>query len=298
MADSGMHGDCPRGRVAVLGTGIMGAPMARHLREQGHAVAAWDRDPERLVALASDGVQSCRTAQEAVASADVVVTMLTDAEVTREVADDAFGSFDGLWIQSATVGLDGTRALLELAGERGITMVDCPILGTRSSAEAGALTALASGPAEVEPLCRSTIDAYCRSVLWLGEAGRGSRLKLVMNNWVLGLTTLTAETIALAEGLGLPGQRFLDIVRDGPLDVEQAHIKGAMMQQADYPAALPLRLAAKDARLIAAAAEEAGLDLPLGRAVAALMTRAEGTGDGDEDFAAVYRAVATTRASE
>lgn len=280
------------GPVAILGTGIMGGAIARQLVRRGHQVRAWDIDEDRLGQLAADGVPTVTTSAEAVDGARVLITMLTDADTTETVAAPAFGTFSGVWIQSATVGIDGTERLLALADRHGVTMVDCPLLGTKSTAEAGELVALASGPPEVEDLCREVLNAYSRRVLWLGAAGLGSRMKLVMNKWVTGLTALTAETVALAEGLGFAGGDFLALIEGGPLDVTQAHIKGAMMQRREFSPALALQHAAKDADLIAAAALAAELDLPLGRATAGIYRRACDAGYGDEDMAAVFRVLA------
>ena len=280
------------GPVAIFGTGIMGTPIARRLVSCGREVRAWDIDRDRLGHLSGDGVLTFATGAEAAAGAQVLITMLTDADTTERVIASAFGAFSGVWIQSATVGIDGTERLLALADRHMVTLVDCPLLGTKSSAEAGELIALASGPREAESLCRPVLDAYTRRVLWLGEAGLGSRLKLVMNNWVIGLTALTAETIALAEGLGFVGDDFLKLIEGGPLDVKQAHIKGAMMQRGDFTPALALRHAAKDADLIAAAALRCDLELPLGRATAGVYQSACEAGYGDEDMAAVFRLLA------
>lgn len=281
-------------RVAVLGTGIMGGPIAAHLAASGRRVTAWDGDAARREALRDRGVTPCASAAEAVSDAQVVVTMLSDADATATVCAEAFDDFAGLWIQSATVGADGITRLADLADEKGVAIVDSPMLGTRSTAEAGALVALASGPADSEQMARAVLDAYSRQVLWVGEAGRGSELKLVVNNWVIGLTALTAETIALAEGLGFSGDDFLRLIAGGPLDVEQARIKGEMMQSRTFPPALPLRHAAKDARLIQRAALDAGLDLPLAAAVAQSLAHACSLNLADEDMAALFLTLGRT----
>ena len=276
-------------RIAVLGTGIMGAPIARHLSTAGHEVSAWDIDAERLSALGEQGVHVAGGPEEALAGADVLVTMLTDADTTASLVRSLLDRFSGTWIQSATVGLEGTDSLLELARLAEVVMVDCPMLGTRSSAESGELTALASGPEDRRVLVTEVLSACTRRVLWLGEAGRGSRLKLVMNNWVIGLVGLTAETIALAHGLGFSAEDFLGLIAGGPLDVAQAHIKGEAMERGEFEPALPLRHAAKDAELIRAAAHDAGLTLPIADAHVEAFMRAVRDGHGDEDMAAVIR---------
>jgi 3-hydroxyisobutyrate dehydrogenase len=285
-------------RIAVLGIGIMGGPIARHLSAAGHEVSAWDIDAERLGALGEHGVHPAGGPDEAVAGADVLITMLTDADTTASLVGALLDRFTGTWIQSATVGLEGTDSLLELARQAEVAMVDCPMLGTRSSAESGELTALASGPEDSRALVTEVLGACARQVLWLGDAGRGSRLKLVMNNWVIGIVGLTAETIALAHGLGFSAEDFLGLIAGGPLDVAQAHIKGEAMERGEFAPALPLRHAAKDAGLIRAAAHDAGLTLPIADAHAETFMRAVRAGHGDEDMAAVIRVLERAATSD
>jgi len=127
--------------------------------------------------------------------------------------------------------------------------------------------------------------------MWLGPAGQGTRLKLVVNSWVLALTTATAEAIALADGLGLDPKRFLDTIEGGPLDVAYAHVKGGAMIKREFPVAFPVDGAAKDARLILDAGQTAGLELRLADAVATQMEIAAKAGHGRDDMAAVWYAV-------
>jgi 3-hydroxyisobutyrate dehydrogenase len=273
----------------------MGSPMARHVARSGYDVRAWDINLENLATVAAAGVITCATANEATAGADVVITMLTDYAVVYEVmagAQDALDGFSGLWIQSTTVGLDGTRELAALAVQAGVTFVDAPVLGTKPAAEAGALIVLGSGPSDVERQCRAIFDAFSARVLWLGPAGAGSRLKLIMNGWIIGLTTLTAETLALCVGLGIAPSTFYEMIDGGPHDLPQLHVKGdAMLAREFLPPTLPLRLAAKDARLIVAAGNEAGITLLLADAVAQQLERALNAGHGDEDYGAVWYSV-------
>ncbi len=281
----------PAMRVAVLGTGLMGAPIARRLHAAGFEVSTWDIDPERGRALADFGLVTCASAREATEGSEAVVTMLPDYQATVDVMageNRALEGFGGLWIQSATVGLEGTRLLGALAENAGVAFADCPLLGTSGAADEGALTALFSGPSDAHELSRTVLEAFCAQILWLGDSGRGSSLKLVMNGWILGLTTLTAEAIALSVGLGFEPATFLEMLRGGPFDVAQAHLKGSAMIGENFDASLPLRWAAKDARLIVDAGHEAGIDLLVADAVARHFERSRDAGHGDEDYSAVW----------
>jgi 3-hydroxyisobutyrate dehydrogenase len=277
--------------VAVLGTGIMGAPMARNLAGAGHDVRAWNRTAERAQPLAADGVTVAGSVAEAVAGADVVLTMLSAADAVLAVAADALPAMDddAIWLQASTIGLEATQRAAGLARERGVAYVDAPVLGTKAPAEAGQLVILASGPPEALARCRPVFEAVGARTLEVGEAGAGTRLKLVVNGWVLAVTQATAETVALAEALGVGAERFFEAVDGGPLDLPYARAKAALMADDAFPASFALALAAKDAGLVADAAEQAGADVPVARAVAGRLREAADAGQGDEDMAATYR---------
>jgi 3-hydroxyisobutyrate dehydrogenase len=131
-------------------------------------------------------------------------------------------------------------------------------------------------------------DAVAARTWWLGEAGSGQRLKLVANTWVLALVEGLAETLVLAEGLGVPPQSFLDVIAGGPLDSGYAQLKGKGMIERSFPPAFPLRHAAKDLRLIKEAAGRHELEVPLIDAVAARFAQGVQAGHGDLDMSATF----------
>ena len=279
-------------RIAVLGTGIMGAPMARNLAAAGHEVSAWNRSREKATPLAEHGVSVAGSVAEAVAGAEVVVTMLADAPAVEAVADDeALGALDGgVLAQMSTIGLAATERLAQRAAAAGVPFVDAPVSGTKQPAEQGTLLVLASGPEDVRARVAPVFDAVGAKTVWLGEAGSGQRLKLVLNTWLLGMTEALAEAIALAEGLGVDPRTFLETIDGAPIGAPYAQLKGPMMIDGEFPPAFPLDLAAKDAGLALEAAEQAGLRLGALAAVAAQMRRASADGHGDEDMAATIHA--------
>ena len=204
-------------RVAFLGTGIMGAPMARNVRAAGHEVSAWNRSREKAEPLAQDGVTVAASVAEAVAGADVVVTMLADAQAVEAVAEEALGALDGaVLVQMSTIGLAATDRLAERAEAAGVAFVDAPVSGTKQPAEQGKLVVLASGPEAVRERVDPVFDAVGAKTVWLGEAGSAQRLKLVLNTWLLGLTEALAEAIALAEALGVDPRTFLETIDGAP----------------------------------------------------------------------------------
>ena len=280
-------------KVAVLGTGIMGAAMARNLLAEGMEVSAWNRSREKAEPLQQVGAEVADTQADAARGADFLLTMLADADAVEEaVAGDVLPALaeGGVWLQMSTVGEDGTKRLAETANECGVDFVDAPVLGTRQPAEQGQLVVLASGPEEVRERSQQVFDAVGSKTVWLGEAGAGSRLKLVINNWIVGLLGVLAETVALARSTGVDPARFLETIEGGPLGLPYAQLKGNMMIDDDFPTSFSARLARKDTGLVLDTAEANDLEMPIARAVAARFDEAIQAGHGEEDMAAVYRA--------
>jgi 3-hydroxyisobutyrate dehydrogenase len=285
--------------VAVLGTGIMGAAMARNLLKSGMQVRAWNRSREKAEPLVGDGAEISDTPVEATRDADFLLTMLPDADVIEEVLGEGVLpalAEDALWLQMSTVGEAGNARLVRLAQEAGVAYVDAPVLGTKASAEGGQLVVLASGPERVRERCERIFGAVGRETVWLGEAGEGSRLKLVLNNWIVGLLGVLAETVALARATGVDPQKFLQTIEGGPLGLPYAQMKGKMMVEEDFPTSFSARLARKDAGLVLEAAENHGLSMEIAEAVVARFDEAIEAGHGEEDMAAVYEAARPDRA--
>lgn len=280
--------------VAVLGTGTMGAPMARHLTERAFGeVRVWNRSREKAEPLAEHGCVVADDVAGAVTGADAVVVMVADGDAVLAVLAEALPAMaeGAILVQTSTIGLEATEKVALAALELGVTLLDAPVLGTREPAEQGELVILASGPEAAINRCGGIFEAIGKKTLRLGEAGAGSRLKLVLNAWIVSLTESLAETLALAATLDVEPKAFLRAIRGGPLDAGYAHAKGGLMAERSYePASFALSLAAKDARLVLEAAARADLTLPVVEAVAAQMERAAEAGFGEQDMAATYEA--------
>ncbi len=291
--------------LAFLGTGVMGLPMARNLNDAGFAVHAWNRTPERSRPLRSDGIQVYEDPAAAAGECPIIVTMLSDAETVLDVAGRALGADgaatadgDRVWIQMSTIGGPGTERCEELADDRGVTFVDAPVLGTRAPAEQGQLIILGSGPESARPAADPVFAAVGGRTIWLGESGAGSAAKVMINSWVIGIVGVLAETITLAEGMSVDPQVFFDAIEGGALDLPYARLKGPPMVQRSFDdVSFALSLARKDAELVLAAADEAGLELPMMQGALARLRRAEADGHGDEDMAATYWASASSARS-
>jgi 3-hydroxyisobutyrate dehydrogenase len=296
--------------VAVLGAGgTMGFPMARNIARAGIPVRAWNRSRQKAEPLAQDGAFIADSPAEAARGAGIVLTMLADEDAVVAAMDgphgalsalpganaegggsqtgDPNGPYRVLWLQMSTIGDAATRRCAELADRRGVGFVDAPVLGTRQPAEERKLVILESGPAEARPRIKPVFEAIGQRTIRVGEAGAGSRLKLVTNNWVLAVVEAGAETVAMAEGFDLDPHLFFQAIEGGTLDLPYLRMKGKAMMERDFPPAFRLKLAAKDARLTRDATREHGLDLPLVDAIAQRL--ADGVkSHGDEDFSATF----------
>lgn len=273
--------------IAVLGAGgTMGRPIARNLAEAGFQVRAWNRTRDRVEPLAEDGVAVAETPAEAAEGAEVVLTILSDADAVVASASEALRS-GVTWLQMSTIGIAGTERCAELAEEPGATLVDAPVLGTKAPAEQGELVILASGPDDVRGRLEPIFEVIGKRTMWLGDAGAGTRLKVVVNSWILAVVEALGETMALAEGIDLRPELFLEAISGGPLDLPYAQVKGKAIIDRDFEPAFKLELAAKDAALVEEAAERHGLDLPL---VSAIRQRFEEGKEahGEKDMAATY----------
>ncbi|MGW2565260.1 NAD(P)-dependent oxidoreductase [Streptomyces sp. NPDC001537] len=278
--------------VGVLGTGIMGAAMARNLARAGHAVRAWNRTRAKAEPLAADGAHIADTPAEAVQGADVVLTMLYDGPATLDVMRQAAPALrpGAAWVQSTTAGIEAIPHLAAFAAEHGLVFFDAPVLGTRQPAEAGQLTVLAAGPVEGRAAVEPVFDAVGARTMWTGDvAGGATRLKLVANSWVLAATAAAGEVLALSRALDVDPQNFFDLIAGGPLDMGYLKVKaGLVLDDKLSPAQFAVDTAAKDARLIVEAGQRNGVRLDVAAATAERMERAAAQGHGDEDMAAAY----------
>ena len=279
----------------MLGAGgIMGQAMAANLARSGFDVRAWNRSRAKAEILALDGAFVAGTPAEAADGADVVLTMLADLEAVAAAMDGRQGAIaamdpGSIWLQMSTIGEAGTGRCAELAAKHEVAFFDAPVLGTRLPAEQRKLVILASGPAtsSLRDLVQPIFEALGRKILWLGPAGAGSRLKLVLNAWVLTVVEAGAEIIALAEALGLDSHLIFDALEGSNLDLPYLRLKGESMTRRDFEPAFRLSLAAKDAALVDDSARRAGLDLPLLKTLSDRL--AEGAKQhGDKDMSATY----------
>ena len=275
--------------VALLGTGTMGAGMARNIAAAGLDLRVWNRHRDRAEPLA-DLATVADTAAEAVEGADVVITMLYDAASVLDVMESVREALTPgvVWLQQSTIGVDGTERAVQLADDLGVVLVDAPVLGTKQPAIDGALVVLASGPDDAQERVAPVLDAIGSRTMWVGAAGAGTLLKLVVNHWVFTVLEGVAETLALARTLDLDPTLFLDAVKGGGLDAPYVQMKGRAMLDGAFDPAFALSGAHKDSELILEAARAAGFDPGLLPVITEHLGRGVDAGHGDLDMAATY----------
>ena len=281
--------------VAVLGTGIMGSAMARNLAAAGLLTTVWDRSPSATASLSDAGALVAASPEEAIRAARLVITMLPTAAVVESVifgggAAEAF-TRGAVWAQMGTLGVAATS---EIAGRLGqlrpdVMFVDAPVSGSKGPAEAGQLLILASGPREADDIVRPAFSAIGRKTVWLGEAGQGSRMKLVVNAYMSTLIEGVAEALELASQLGIDDVRLAEAIEGGPLDAPIADAKLHKMARGDFAPEFPLEWALKDVDLAIAAADSG--TLPLLAALSRQWRVAVDAGHGREDVSAARLAL-------
>ena len=286
-------------RVGMLGAGLMGSAMGRRMLEQDIEVIAWDRTTAHVNALEAAGGQVAGSPEDVLASASTVITMLPTAEIVLDVVEPLLANWpEGtVWLQMSSVGASEADGLTRVAQQHDVTIVDAPVSGSTHPALEGRLTILASGPDSVREHLQPVFAALGSRVMWVGEAGMGSRLKLAANHWMVASVTAVAETMHLCEALGLDQRPFVELLEDGPLGSPYIREKLVEMRSRDYPAGFPVRLALKDLELVgeveaASAAEMPVLDVIRERFSVAAREHA------DEDLAAVYEVAWRARRSD
>ena len=281
--------------TAILGTGIMGSAMARNLLAAGLPTTVWDRSPSVTAPLSEAGARVAASPEDAVNGASVVITMLPTADVVNSVIFDggvatAFAE-DAVWAQMGTIGVTATTQIAGRLGELrpDVMFVDAPVSGSKGPAEAGQLLILAAGPPAAETIVSPVFSAIGRKTVWLGPAGQGSRMKLVVNAYMSILIEGVAEALELADRLGVDSAALAEAIEGGPLDAPIADAKLHKMEEGDFAPEFPLEWALKDVDL--AIDVVGGEPPPLLAALSRQWRAAVDAGHGREDVSAARLAL-------
>lgn len=282
-------------RIGFLGTGLMGAPMARRLAGAGFAVSAWNRSREKATALADAGITAVDQPAEVARDARAVIGMLSSDDACRDVllgdggvlAAMAPGS---ILIVMSSISVPMARELAGAAAARGVACLDAPVSGGVAGAEAGTLAIMVGGDAAVFEDARDILRPMGRPVR-IGPVGTGALAKLANQMIVAGTITLVAEAFVLAEQGGADPARLREALAGGFADSIILQRQGQRMIVGDFVPGGPAKYQIKDSGAALALAGEVGLDLPVARLVDGLFRELVAAGDGELDHSALIRQV-------
>lgn len=273
-------------RIAFLGTGLMGAPMARRLLGAGFEVSVWNRDPRKAEALAAHGARVCSTPADAVAKADIVFTMLSDGKAVGEVLFapavlDALPQ-GAIVVDTSSIAPQIAREHAARLAERGIAHLDAPVSGGVVGAEAGTLAIMAGGDAHIVAQLTAVFAALGR-VTHVGPSGAGQVCKLA-NQQIVAITIgAVAEAMMLVEAGGASREKFREAIRGGFAESRILELHGKRMVDRTFQPGGPSRLQLKDLNAVAAMADALSLTLPLTTEVRAAFAAFVEDGHGDTD---------------
>jgi 3-hydroxyisobutyrate dehydrogenase len=281
--------------VAILGIGAMGHGMAASALRAGIPTIVWNRSMEATRDLAELGAQVAGSATDAARRAAIVVTMVTDAEAVVSIAQDqgmlAAMPRGAIWAQMSTIGVAGTDQVAAIAGagRPDVTLLDAPVSGSKGPAERGELMIFASGPGAARPRVAPLFDALGQRTIWVGEAGAGTRLKLVANTWLSFANEAVAASVALARQLGLATETVRDALGGGPLVSPWQAAKLPRIAEGEFSAQFALSLALKDVHLALEAAGDGRF--PVLACLAREWQQAVDQGLGEQDLTVVTRTI-------
>ncbi|WP_322906937.1 NAD(P)-dependent oxidoreductase [Paenibacillus campi] len=280
-------------KLAWIGTGHMGLPMARNLLKAGYSVQVYNRTEAKAEALTQDGATLCPSPGAAVAAADTVFIMLTKGDSVQAVLEGKAGILQHIragacLINMSTISPDEARAFASMAAEAGATYVDAPVSGTVAPAEQGQLVILAGGQTDVVQRCQPYFDVLGKHTIHFGEVGAGSSAKLAIN-LMLGVTMQgIAEALVIGEHAGLKRAQLLEMIGQSAVATPLLNAKQSMLLQEQFPAAFMVSLLSKDLGLLVDEARKKDVELPLAAAASRTFAEAVEHGKGELDMAAIW----------
>jgi 3-hydroxyisobutyrate dehydrogenase-like beta-hydroxyacid dehydrogenase len=281
-------------RVAVIGLGTMGAPMARHLLANGHEVTVHNRTREKELPLAEAGASRAASPAEAACTAEAVLTCVSDTPDLEAVVLGPGGVAEtlpagGVVVDCSTVSPSATAAIAEQLLERGIGMVDAPVSGGSEGAERGTLTIFVGGREDDVAKARPVLEAFGSRITHLGPPGSGQTAKAVNQVMIAGTYATVGEGIALAEAAGLPLDRLVEALSAGAAASWVLENRSGNMINQTYPLGFRVSLHRKDLGIAVDESRRLGLDLAVSELVAGQEDELVAEGHGDEDVSALAR---------
>ncbi len=284
-------------KIGFIGIGIMGSRMANNLLKNNYDLIVYNRTKEKADSLIKEGAQWKNSPLEVAKNSDIIFTMLSNPEAVREVALGEKGFLHGmkkktLWIDCSTVSPSFSKEMAKKSFEKGIRFIDAPVAGTKLPAEKGELIFFVGGNKkdfeEVKPL----LEKMGKKVIYLGEAGKGTSMKMVVN-LMLGVAMASfSEAMVLGESLGFNKETIFNTLLGGAVTAPYLSSKREKFEKDLYEADFPLQWMHKDLKLISETAEENNVSVHTVNAVKKEFANAEKKGFGDMDFSALYKFLA------
>ena len=280
-------------RVAFLGLGIMGRAMAANLVKAGHQVAAWNRTPGKQV----PGARMASSPKDAAQDAEVVWMCVSDTAAVEQVlfgADGVCGAegdsgqlaAGAIVVDSSTISPSATLRFAERLRARGHDYVDAPVTGSKIGAENGQLIFIVGGPEQTLARLQPLFDAMGKTVMRMGDVGKGQSAKLAMNLMIALIYEGFAEGLTLATKLGVQPEKLVELIQVSMVRSGVVDYKAPFVLQGDFSPNFPLRLMHKDIHLMLDAAKELRVKLPALETVEEIYEIATEEGYADLDFAA------------
>jgi len=280
--------------VGFVGLGVMGSALSGHLLRAGYEVVGYDTAPQRLAEHAERGGLRAASPAEVAAQAQIVVTSLPSAGALAEVThgDDglaAWGAAGLIVLETSTLPIEVKQDARQFLGERGISLLDCPLSGTGEQARRGDVIAYLSGDDAAKERAAPVVAAMTRACHDVGPFGSGSKMKFIANLLVTVHTLAAAEALLLARRAGLDLATVLEAVGDGAGTSKMFEIRGPLMVEENYPASsMPAALFGKDIQIITDFAGQVGAPTPLFSLASVFHRAALAQGRGSEDLACLY----------
>jgi 3-hydroxyisobutyrate dehydrogenase len=280
-------------KVAFLGLGIMGRPMAGHLARAGFDLTVWNRTASRAEEFAAEhGARAAATPAEAAAGADAAITMVPDTPEVEAVLLGEDGVAEGLGagaltIDMSTIAPSASRSIAERLGERDIAFLDAPVTGSRPKAEDGTLTIMVGGPEEDFARARPLFEAMGEKIVHVGPHGHGELAKVINNTLAAINAAALGEALTMARAAGLDTDALLQVVKAGSGASAMVELKAVPMLTHDFEPLFKLEHMLKDVRHCIAEARALGVELRLAEIAERLYSEAGEQGLGEQDFAAV-----------
>jgi 3-hydroxyisobutyrate dehydrogenase len=290
-------------KIAFIGLGNMGSGMCANLAKAGHEVLAFDLSADAVETAKSAGAKAAGSVPEAVASVDVVVTMLPAGKHVHQVyfGEDGVAAHAApgtLFLDCSTIAVEEARSAAQKAADAGFTYMDAPVSGGTAAAEAGSLTFMVGGASEGFESAKPVLDVMGKNVFHAGDPGNGQVAKIA-NNMLLGISMIgTCEAFNLAEKLGLDAQTFFDIssTASGQCWSMTSYCPApgpvpAAPSNRDYQPGFAVAMMLKDLKLAMGAGDDVGADTPLGNHAQQIYSRLDQDGFSDLDFSGVMRRI-------